>query len=92
MSKQEELEKELKEWLRDYLFTYDRVQLIAEVENEKDIVDTIYAKFEPIIKNLFEQTYLADGLKILLDKSNNLNSQLQHECNLLHDRLITKGW
>ena len=92
MSKQEELEKELKEWLRDYLFTYDRVQLTAEVESEKDIVDTIYAKFEPIIKNLFEQTYLADGLKILLDRSNNLNSQLQHECNLLQDRLMTKGW
>lgn len=92
MNKQEELEKELKEWLKDYLFTYDRVQLIAEVESEKDIVDTIYAKFEPIIKNLFEQTYLTDGLKILLDRSNNLNSQLQHECNLLQDRLMTKGW
>lgn len=92
MNRQEELEKELKEWLKDYLFTYDRVQLIAEVESEKDIVDTIYAKFEPIIKNLFEQTYLADGLKILLDRSNNSNSQLQHECNLLQDRLMTKGW
>ena len=92
MNKQEELEKELKEWLKDYLFTYDRVQLIAEVESEKDIVDTIYAKFEPIIKNLFEQTYLADGLKILLDRSEKMNSQLQHECNLLQDRLMTKEW
>lgn len=92
MTKQEELEKELKEWLKDYLFTYDRVQLITEVESEKDIVDTIYAKFEPIIKNLFEQTYLVDGLKILLDRSNNLNNQLQHEYNLLQDRLMTKGW
>ena len=92
MNKQEELEKELKEWLKDYLFTYNRVQLIAEVENEKDIVDTIYAKFELIIKNLFEQSYLADGLKILLDMSNNLNSELQEECNLLQNRLMTKGW
>lgn len=92
MNKQEELEKESKEWLKDYLFTYSRVQLIAEVESEKDIVDTIYAKFEPTIKNLFEQTYLADGLKILLNKSISLNSQLQHECNLLQDRLMTKGW
>ena len=92
MNKQEELEKELKEWLKDYLFTYNRIQLITEVESEKDIVDTIYAKFEPIIKNLFEQTYLADGLKILLDRSERMNSQLQHECNLLQDRLMTRGW
>lgn len=92
MNKQEELEKELKKWLKDYLFTYDRVQLIAEVESEKDIVDIIYAKFEPIIKNLFEQAYLVDGLKILLDKSEKMNSQLQHECNLLQDRLMIKGW
>ena len=47
MNKQEELEKELKEWLKDYLFTYNRIQLITEVESEKDVVDTIYAKFEP---------------------------------------------
>ena len=68
------MKEELKEWLKDYLFTYNRVQLIAEVESEKDIVDTIYAKFEPIIKNLFEQTYLADGLKILLDRSEKMNN------------------
>lgn len=76
MSEQEELEKELKTWLKDYLFTYDRVQLIAEVESEKNIVDTIYAKFEPIIRSLFEQTYLADGLKILLDKSEKVNNPM----------------
>lgn len=33
MNKQEELEKELKEWLKDYLFTYDRVQLSAQVSD-----------------------------------------------------------
>lgn len=34
----------------------------------------------------------ADGLKILLDKSEKMNSQLQHECNLFQDRLMTRGW
>ena len=92
MNKQEELEKELKEWLKDYLFTYDRVQLIAEVESEKDIVDTIYAKFEPVVKNLFEQTYYVEGLKILYEKSQTQNSVLQHQVNMLQDRLMVKGW
>ena len=92
MNKQEEIEKELKEWLKDYLFTYDRVQLIAEVESEKDIVDTIYAKFKPIIKNLFEQTYYAEGLKALYEKSQTQNSALQYQVNILQNRLMAKGW
>lgn len=92
MGDQEELEKELKEWLKDYLFTYDRIQLIAEVESEKDIVDTIYAKFEPIIKEMFEQTYLAEGLKIMYKGSQEHGSFLQHEVNMLQNQLMTKGW
>lgn len=92
MSKQEELEKELKEWLVDYLFTYNRVQLIAEVESEKDIVNTIYAKFEPIIKEMFEQTYLAEGLKIMYKGLQEHGSFLQHEANMLQNQLMTKGW
>ena len=92
MSDQEELEKELKEWLKDYLFTYDRVQLVAEVESEKDIVDTIYAKFEPIVKEMFEQTYYAEGLKMMYESMQDSNKHLQYEVNMLQDQLMVRGW
>ena len=92
MTRQEKIEKELKEWLKDYLFTHSRVQLIAEVESEKDIVNTIYAKFEPVVKNLFEQTYYVEGLKTLYEKAQTQNSVLQHQVNMLQDRLMVKGW